>query len=54
MENYFTVDLTSEELISIDGGHTFSYYVGLVIGAAAGTVVSFVKGVQDGLDGNHA
>ena len=54
MENYSIIELTSEEMISIDGGKTFSYYVGLVIGATAGTLVSLVKGIQDGIDGNHA
>jgi hypothetical protein len=54
MENYSVIELTSEEMISIDGGKTFSYYVGLVIGATAGTIVSLVKGFQDGVDGHHA
>jgi hypothetical protein len=54
MKNYSIVELTPEEMISIDGGNTFSYYVGLVLGAAAGTVVSLVKGFQDGLDGHHS
>jgi hypothetical protein len=54
MEKFGVSELTSSELISIDGGKTFSYYLGLVIGATVGTVVSLVKGITDGVDGNHA
>jgi len=54
MEKYSIVELSSEEMISIDGGKTLSYYIGLAIGATAGTFVSLVKGFQDGIDGKHA
>jgi hypothetical protein len=54
MEKFGVIDLTSTEMISIDGGKTLSYYLGLVIGATFGTVVSLIKGVQDGVDGHHA
>ena len=53
MENFGVIELTSTEMISIDGGKSLSYYVGLVIGAAAGTVVSLLKGIEDGLNGQH-
>jgi hypothetical protein len=54
MENLGIVELTSKEMISIDGGKSLSYYLGLVVGATVGTVVSLVKGIQDGIDGHHA
>ncbi len=54
MEKFGLVELTSQEMISIDGGKSLSYYIGLVIGATAGTVVSLIKGVQDGIHGHHA
>jgi hypothetical protein len=41
-------------MISIDGGRSLSYYLGLVIGATFGTAVSLIKGIQDGIDGKHA
>lgn len=53
MEKFGVIELTSKEMISIDGGKTFSYYLGLVVGATVGTVVSFVKGITDGIDGKH-
>jgi len=54
MENFGVIELTSNEMISTDGGKTLSYYLGLIIGATAGTIVSLVKGFQDGVDGQHA
>jgi hypothetical protein len=54
MEKYGVIELTSCEMISIDGGKTLSYYLGLIVGATVGTAVALIKGVQDGLDGNHA
>jgi hypothetical protein len=54
MEKYGVIELTSKEMISIDGGKTLSYYLGLIVGATAGTVVSLIKGIQDGIDGHHA
>jgi hypothetical protein len=54
MEKFGVIELTSTEMISIDGGKTLSYYLGLVIGATVGTVVSLIKGVQDGIDGHHS
>ena len=53
MEKFGVVALTSEEMIFIDGGKSLSYYIGLVIGATAGTVVSLIKGIEDGLNGQH-
>ena len=53
MENIGVVELTSKEMISIDGGKSISYYLGLLIGAAAGTTVALIKGIQDGVDGHH-
>jgi hypothetical protein len=53
MENFGVIELTSKEMISIDGGKSISYYLGLLVGATAGTVVALLKGVQDGLDGHH-
>jgi hypothetical protein len=54
MEKYGVIELTSKEMISIDAGKTLSYYLGLIVGATAGTVVSLIKGIQDGIDGHHA
>jgi hypothetical protein len=54
MEKFGLVELTSNEMISIDGGKSLSYYVGLFVGAAAGTVVALIKGIEDGVDGHHA
>jgi hypothetical protein len=54
MEKIGVIELTSKEMISVDGGRTLSYYVGLFIGATAGTIVSLIKGLQDGTDGHHA
>ena len=33
MENFGVIELTSKEMISIDGGKSISYYLGLLIGA---------------------
>jgi hypothetical protein len=54
MENFGTIELTTNEMLAIDGGKSLSYYLGLVVGATVGTVVSLIKGIQDGLDGKHA
>jgi hypothetical protein len=54
MEKFGVIELSSAEMISIEGGKTFSYYLGLVIGATVGTVVALVKGITDGVDGHHA
>jgi hypothetical protein len=54
MENYGVIELSSKEMISIDGGKSLSYYLGLVVGAVVGTAVALVKGIQDGVDGKHA
>jgi hypothetical protein len=53
MEKFGVIELTSKEMISIDGGRSFNYYLGLVIGATVGTAVAFIKGFQDGVDGQH-
>jgi hypothetical protein len=53
MGKFGVIELTSKEMISIDGGRSFNYYFGLVIGATVGTVVAFIKGFQDGVDGQH-
>jgi len=53
MEKFGVIELTSKEMISIDGGKTFSYYLGMFIGATVGTAVALIKGIQDGLDGHH-
>jgi hypothetical protein len=54
MENFGVIELSSKEMISIDGGKTLSYYLGLVVGAVVGTAVALVKGIEDGIDGKHA
>lgn len=53
MEKLEVIELSYSEMISIDGGKSLGYYIGMFVGAAAGTFVSFVKGLQDGLDGHH-
>ena len=54
MGKFKVIELTSTEMISIDGGKSMSYYLGLVIGATFGTAVSLIKGIQDGINGQHA
>jgi hypothetical protein len=54
MEKFGVIELTSKEMISIDGGRSLSYYLGMFIGATAGTAVALVKGVIDGIDGHRA
>jgi hypothetical protein len=53
MEKFGVIELSSKEMISIDGGKSISYYLGLVVGATVGTVVALVKGFQDGINGQH-
>jgi len=53
MENFGVIELTSKEMILIEGGKTFSYYLGLVLGATVGTAIALIKGVTDGYDGHH-
>ena len=53
MEKFGVIELTSEEMISIDGGKSVSYYLGMFIGATVGTAVALIKGIQDGIDGKH-
>jgi len=54
MEKLEVIELTSKEMISIDGGKSLSYYLGLFVGATVGNVVAIIKGIQDGIDGHHA
>jgi patatin-like phospholipase/acyl hydrolase len=54
MEKFGVIELSSKEMISIEGGKTLCYYLGLIAGATVGTIVSLVKGVQDGYDNTHA
>ena len=54
MEKFEITELTTDEMILIDGGRTLSYYIGLVIGATVGTAVALIKGFEDGFDGQHA
>ena len=54
METFGVIELTSKEMISVEGGKSFSYYLGFVIGATFGTAVALIKGIQDGIDGHHA
>ena len=54
MENFGIIELSADEMLTIDGGKSLSYYLGLIVGATVGTVVSLVKGFQDGVDGVHA
>jgi|APIni6443716594_1056825.scaffolds.fasta_scaffold6552300_1 hypothetical protein len=53
MEKYQVAELSHLEMISIDGGKSLSYYLGLIVGATVGTAVALVKGFQDGYDGHH-
>jgi hypothetical protein len=53
MENFGIIELTSKEMLSIDGGKSLSYYLGLFIGATVGTAVALIKGFEDGVDGHH-
>ncbi len=53
MERLLVTELDLNEMIAIDGGKTFSYYLGYAIGAIGGTTVSFVAGLVGGLQGEH-
>ena len=53
MESLNFTQLTLDEMIAIDGGKPFSYYLGFALGSIGGTAVSFVAGVIAGLEGAH-
>jgi hypothetical protein len=53
MENLAVTELKLDEMMAIDGGKAFSYYLGYAIGAIGGTTVSFVAGLLAGLEGEH-
>ena len=53
MERLSVIELELNEMIAIDGGRPFSYYLGFAIGAVAGTTVSFFSGIAGGLEGRH-
>jgi len=53
MENIGIIELSTNEMIFIDGGKPISYYLGFALGAISGTLVSLFAGVTDGLDGQH-
>jgi hypothetical protein len=53
MKSLALTELTSEEMIAIDGGKPYTYYIGLAIGATVGTAVSFIAGLLGGLSGEH-
>jgi hypothetical protein len=53
MENLAVTELKLYEMMAIDGGKTFSYYLGYAIGSIGGTTVSFVAGLLAGLEGEH-
>ena len=53
MESLNVTQLTLNEMLSIDGGKPFSYYLGFAIGCIGGTAVSFVAGVIAGIEGEH-
>ena len=53
MENIGVIELSSNEIMAIDGGKPIGYYLGFALGAIAGTVVSLFDGIKDGLDGQH-
>jgi hypothetical protein len=53
MEKTLVRELTYFEMVTIDGGKPVSYYIGFAIGAAAGTFVSLLLGIFDGVEGNH-
>jgi hypothetical protein len=53
MEKLEIVELSHLEMISIDGGKSLSYYVGMFVGATVGNVVAIIKGFKDGLSEHH-
>jgi hypothetical protein len=53
MENLGITELRLTEMMAIDGGKPFSYYLGFAVGAIAGTTVSFVAGLIAGLEGSQ-
>jgi hypothetical protein len=52
MQKTELIELTTSEMISIDGGNIFRT-LGEVAGFIIGTAVSFVAGLIDGLTGNE-
>jgi hypothetical protein len=53
MEYPGIVELSSVEMLAIDGGKPFGFYVGFVLGAITGTTISFLAGLGGGLNGQH-
>ena len=51
MEKVKFTELTSIEMISIDGGKPLCYHLGEIAGFITGTFVSLLAGFKDGLAG---
>ena len=53
MENLEILELSLNEMLTIEGGKPISYYIGFALGAIAGTTVSLLSGFAGGLNGQH-
>jgi hypothetical protein len=53
MENFGVIELSSNEMIAIDGGKSLAYYLGYGIGYVYGEVVCFLAGIGGGLNNHH-
>jgi len=49
MEKFGVIELSSNEMIAIDGGKSLGYYLGYAIGYACGEVVTLLGGIADAL-----
>lgn len=53
MDNTNIIQLSHEELMTIEAGKSIAYYLGVFVGAAVGTFESLVVGITDGYKDEH-
>jgi hypothetical protein len=53
MENFEVIELSSNEMIAIEGGKSIAYYFGYSLGYACGEVVCFLAGLGRGLNAQN-
>ena len=49
MEKFGVIELSTNEMIAIDGGKSLGYYLGYAIGFVCGEVVTLLGGIADAL-----
>jgi hypothetical protein len=49
MENFHLIELSSNEMLAIEGGKSLAYYLGYGVGYLCGEVVTFLGGVAEAL-----